>query len=292
MVDGGCFVRDLERIQERKPFKLEGTGLTTILIAMAGVAIIAFFLGSTVQEVTAQKEEAETIAGGGDFDGLKKALGQSPTRVPVEEQAGIVKNGEFTQGADETHDEPSLNEDEEQLGAPTPTIKPALAINVPPKQKVIQNSEEPAPEPKVVVTKKEEKALATPPAPPVEQARYIPKATPAGGPAAAEAPKVTSKQKRTLKKQPLKRGSRTSKSKAKGELTLQIRAFREAQYATSFGETLSNGGYNAYVVKSEIPEKGVWYRVRIGEFGTLKEATDFQEFFEGNEGISTFVSPL
>ena len=45
-------MRDLERIQERKPFKLEGAGLTTIVMAMVGVATIAFFLGSTVQEVT------------------------------------------------------------------------------------------------------------------------------------------------------------------------------------------------------------------------------------------------
>ena len=90
------------------------------------------------------------------------------------------------------------------------------------------------------------------------------------------APKVTKSQKRAMKKQPLKRGSRTSKSKAKGEFTLQIRAFREAKDATISVKHSVTGGTTR---TSSNPRflKRVWYRVRIGEFSTLKPRT-FRSF--------------
>jgi len=37
-------------------------------------------------------------------------------------------------------------------------------------------------------------------------------------------------------------------------------------------KTLINKGYPAYMTMSEIPGKGTWYRVRVGEFKDRKEA--------------------
>ena len=77
-----------------------------------------------------------------------------------------------------------------------------------------------------------------------------------------------------------------------GSYTLQVKAFREEPEATSFLEELKDGGYEAFLVHSDIPGKGRWYRVRVGQFGSLTEATSFQQAFEQKEGYSTFVSPL
>ena len=85
---------------------------------------------------------------------------------------------------------------------------------------------------------------------------------------------------------------RTKKALAPAQYTLQVRAFRELKDAMSLGENLNREGYQSYVVKSEIEGKGLWYRVRIGEFPSLKEATEFQTLFEESEQLSTFVSPL
>lgn len=291
-------MRDLERIQERKPFRLESAGMTGLVLLVVGVATIAFFLGSAVQDAGSMLAQEATTGEELGFDDLKESLGQVESKgAKASATSPVSSMGENSaKNALESGDIKGTDEDE-TLGAPTPTIKPALAINVPPAPTPLPVQEEPVKVEPVAVVKKSipEATILVPAGPPapIEQARYIPKATPAGGPAAAQALTGESSVKaRPVRKAPLKRGARSTKTKTKGEFTLQIRAFREAPDATSFGETLSNGGYNAYVVKSEIPEKGVWYRVRIGEFSSLKEATDFQEFFEGNEGISTFVSPL
>ena len=91
----------------------------------------------------------------------------------------------------------------------------------------------------------------------------------------------------------LQRGVRTKKALAPAQYTLQVRAFRELKDAMSLGENLNREGYQSYVVKSEIEGKGLWYRVRIGEFPSLKEATEFQTLFEESEQLSTFcISPV
>jgi cell division septation protein DedD len=54
--------------------------------------------------------------------------------------------------------------------------------------------------------------------------------------------------------------------------TIQTASGKEKKSAEKTVKTLIGKGYPAYVVVSEIPEKGTWYRVRIGEFRERKEA--------------------
>jgi len=74
--------------------------------------------------------------------------------------------------------------------------------------------------------------------------------------------------------------------------TLQVKAFRTEEAAKKFNQELRQNGYDAFVVRSEIPEKGTWYRVRVGQYASLMKATEYQYHFESKEGLSTFVSPL
>lgn len=74
--------------------------------------------------------------------------------------------------------------------------------------------------------------------------------------------------------------------------TLQVKAFRDGTQAERLAGQLRKSGYDAYVVASEIPDRGRWHRVRLGRFDTLKSATEFQGTFESHEGFSTLVSPL
>ena len=85
---------------------------------------------------------------------------------------------------------------------------------------------------------------------------------------------------------------RKLKNPKQANYTLQVKAFRSQPDAEQFTIRLRETGYNAFVVRSEIPDQGVWYRVRVGQFPTLADATKYQTGFEGKEGISTFVSPL
>lgn len=54
--------------------------------------------------------------------------------------------------------------------------------------------------------------------------------------------------------------------------TVQTASGKEKKSAEKTVKTLIGKGYPAYVAVTEIPEKGTWYRVRIGEFKERKEA--------------------
>lgn len=57
---------------------------------------------------------------------------------------------------------------------------------------------------------------------------------------------------------------------------VQVAAFRSNSIAENEAAKFRNKGYNAFVEKAEIQGMGVWFRVRVGNFPTLKEAEEFQ----------------
>lgn len=57
---------------------------------------------------------------------------------------------------------------------------------------------------------------------------------------------------------------------------VQVAAFRLNSIAENEAAKFRNKGYNAFVEKAEIQGMGVWFRVRVGNFPTLKEAQEFQ----------------
>jgi len=66
---------------------------------------------------------------------------------------------------------------------------------------------------------------------------------------------------------------RSSPEKVSGPVfTVQTASGKEKKSAEKAVKALINKGYPAYVAISEIPGKGTWYRVRIGEFKDRKEA--------------------
>jgi cell division septation protein DedD/nucleoid DNA-binding protein len=56
---------------------------------------------------------------------------------------------------------------------------------------------------------------------------------------------------------------------------VQVAAFRSSSISENEAGKYRNKGYNAFVEAAEIPERGTWYRVRVGNFSTKEEAQDF-----------------
>jgi len=52
----------------------------------------------------------------------------------------------------------------------------------------------------------------------------------------------------------------------KERFTIQVGAFRDAASADGMVDRLRGKGYPAYHLRTELPGKGVWYRVRVGAF--------------------------
>ncbi len=74
--------------------------------------------------------------------------------------------------------------------------------------------------------------------------------------------------------------------------TLQLSAFPERADADDFMKKIQSAGYKPFVVVSEIPGKGVFYRVRVGEFATRDAAANAKSDFERKQRMVAYVAKL
>ncbi len=70
-----------------------------------------------------------------------------------------------------------------------------------------------------------------------------------------------------------------------GKFTVQVASFKRQEDAVEFAQLLQNKGYKVYVMQTEITGKGVWNRVRVGEFETKNEASSYADQLIENEPI-------
>lgn len=83
-----------------------------------------------------------------------------------------------------------------------------------------------------------------------------------------------------------------SEKSAAAKYTLQVSAYSSRDRARSRIRKLAGKGLDAHVVTAEVPEKGTYYRVRIGKFSTMEQAEKFQTELGRKRGVDTFVTPL
>ncbi len=72
--------------------------------------------------------------------------------------------------------------------------------------------------------------------------------------------------------------------------TLQISAYQEKSDADADVKRLKQRGYAAFILPSELPGKGTWYRVRLGSFSNRAAAEKLQREVREKEGLSPFVT--
>jgi cell division septation protein DedD len=80
--------------------------------------------------------------------------------------------------------------------------------------------------------------------------------------------------------------------KADGHFTLQLSAFPERSDAEEFMRKIQSAGYKPFLVVSEIPGKGVFYRVRVGDYATRDAATNAKSEFERKQRMVAYVAKL
>lgn len=80
----------------------------------------------------------------------------------------------------------------------------------------------------------------------------------------------------------------TDSAKGKVHFTLQLSSFQDRGEAERFAAKL--GSEKTYLVVSEIPGKGTWYRVRAGDFATAKDAIAGKLAFEKKHGVIAYVA--
>ena len=74
--------------------------------------------------------------------------------------------------------------------------------------------------------------------------------------------------------------------------TLQVGSHTDRAKADRQVENLEGMGLEPHVIMVEVPNRGRFYRVRIGKFHSMEEARGFQGSIQTNRGVSSFVSPI
>jgi cell division septation protein DedD len=76
------------------------------------------------------------------------------------------------------------------------------------------------------------------------------------------------------------------------KFTLQISSFQERAEADALVAKLNGLGYKPFIIMSDVPEKGIFFRVRIGEYPTRDAALGAKEEFEKKERIIAYVTRI
>ncbi len=75
------------------------------------------------------------------------------------------------------------------------------------------------------------------------------------------------------------------------KMSIQVASFKDPEAAETKANELKQKGYEAYVSKGEIPNKGTWYRVRIGYFNERAQAVTTLEKLKKHR-ISCFMTNI
>jgi cell division protein FtsN len=122
---------------------------------------------------------------------------------------------------------------------------------------------------------------APPPAPP--PAKPEPAARKPAETAAPPAPPAPVKPEKVEKPEP-------PAAAPAGPYTVQIAAVRSEEEARQFVERLRQKGYAAHLEATAVADKGVWYRVRMGEFPTREGAAGTLQRLK-KDGFESIVIP-
>lgn len=79
------------------------------------------------------------------------------------------------------------------------------------------------------------------------------------------------------------------KSAENAKYSVQIGSYPNMAEATKVVEKWKGKGYPAYLMIADIPDRGRWYRVRIGGFESRGEATRYMDEFTARENVEALV---
>jgi DedD protein len=250
-------MRDLDRWKDKVEISLDGRQIFFLFFGSAVAACLIFVVGVLI----GKRIEARALA-----------LQPAPIEDPL---AALDQLGD----ADEADEGLTFHKALAPAKA-SPPAKPAAAAPAGAEEKAEPQAAkaEEKPEPKLAEAKKPEPkpapvapkaALPLPPARP-----QVVQATPAKKPdapaaAAAKKPDATA-----------------------AHFTLQLSAFPDKADAEEFMRKIQAAGYRPFLVASEIPGKGVFFRVRVGDYATRQAAVDAKAEFERKQRIIAYVAKL
>jgi cell division septation protein DedD len=87
-----------------------------------------------------------------------------------------------------------------------------------------------------------------------------------------------------------KNAAETTAASSKPRYTVQVSAHREKPSAEEEVKKMKRSGFAAFIVTSELPGKGTWYRVRLGSFTKKDAAEKLQKELHAKLGGSPIIT--
>jgi cell division protein FtsN len=87
----------------------------------------------------------------------------------------------------------------------------------------------------------------------------------------------------------VEQGAVRIKSAENAKYSLQIGSYQQMAEANTAIEKWKAKGYRAFLMIADIPDRGRWYRVRVGGFASREEAKKYQQQFESQEAVQAIV---
>jgi DedD protein len=72
--------------------------------------------------------------------------------------------------------------------------------------------------------------------------------------------------------------------------TLQLSSFQDRVEAERFMNSLRQKGHDPQMVPTRIPNRGLWYRVRLGSYGSWQKALSAKRNFETSTKLIAYVA--
>ena len=253
-------MRDLDRWKDKVELSLDGRQIFFLFFGSAVAACLVFVLGVLVGKRLEARALALTPAPVEDPLAALDQLGEAD-----DADEGLTFHKALTKDAASAK-KPVAEKVEKPLDLPLPLPPPPAAPIVASKPVVV---EPPAAPPPAAAAPAPKPAVAAKPAP-----------LPPGKPqvVAAAAPK-----KPDAGKKP---------EALAAHFTLQLSAFPEKADAEEFMKKIQTAGYKPFLVASEIPGKGIFYRVRVGDYASRQAAVDAKAEFERKQRMIAYVAKL
>ncbi|WNG36561.1 SPOR domain-containing protein [Archangium violaceum] len=292
-------MRDAHRMKEKFDVSLDNRQIVSLLIAGIVVMGAVFVLGVVVGKKLAGNAQA---AAAPDLLSALDANAQALQQAREAEQPLTFQDELTKKTVPETA--PS-KPGTVTVAIPPPAPKPKPAE--PPAPTETQNAEAPAdtPESHEVIAsptdddyapapKAADPKPAAPKAEPKPTETKVAESKPAPSPGKVEpAPvptRTTTPQSGGMKEAIARATQRPTEAVPGGAFTLQISAFQNRPEAERFAAKLRDRGYAPYIISAEVPQKGTWYRVRMGSFPSKDAASRYLSDFKRETQLQAFVA--
>lgn len=273
-------MRDSHRMKEKFELSLDSRQVTSLLAAGLVVLGAVFVLG-----VVVGKRLASSPAGSEPPDLLSALDRKAAAMVEARKEPTLTFQDELTRKAAVLPREQPKPVIVEQRPPAAPGVRaPAVSAPAAPAEQAVDKAAAPAaaPEPKPVEAPPAERPVET-----------VPEERPASSPprpmegTAQQAVARTVAEVAAVQKPA---AVLPTEAVAGGRFCIQVKSTQEKDDANRFAARLRDRGYAPYVQQVELPERGTWFRVRMGSFESRDAAGRYLADFKRETKIDAIVS--